>query len=127
MVLTSVAGPLSNFIFAFIALVGMTVIYRVGITNDIAMVCFIICSYLVSLNIGLGVFNLIPIPPLDGSRILFVLLPDKAYFGIMKYEQYIYLGLIACLAFGLLDGVLSFVISLFTMAFDFIAGFFPFL
>ena len=52
------------------------------------------------INIGIGLFNLIPIPPLDGSRILNVVLPPRYYFGIMKYERKIYMGLIIWLAFG---------------------------
>lgn len=119
MVLTSVAGPLSNFIFAFIALVGMTVIYRVGITNDIAMVCFIICSYLVSLNIGLGVFNLIPIPPLDGSKILNAILPQRIYFKIMEYERYGFIILLILLNTPIFDrflgGVSGAIISFYEM------------
>ena len=52
-------------------------------------------------------FNLIPIPPLDGSRIFYVFLPPKWYFGIMRYERYIQIGLLIALYLGLLDGVLS--------------------
>ena len=119
MVLTSVAGPLSNFIFAFIALVGMTVIYRVGITNDIAKVCFRICSYLVSLNIGLGVFNLIPIPPLDGSKILNAILPQRIYFKIMEYERYGFIILLILLNTPIFDrflgGVSGAIISFYEM------------
>lgn len=59
------------------------------------------------LNLGLAIFNLIPIPPLDGSRILLLILPPKYYFGIMKYEQYIQIALIALLWTGLLTGALS--------------------
>ena len=54
-------------------------------------------------------FNLIPVPPLDGSRILTVVLPPKAYFGIMKYERTIYLVLIAWLLLG--GYVASFLLS----------------
>ncbi len=44
------------------------------------------------LNISLAIFNLIPLPPLDGSRILFAFLPDKAYYKVMKYEREIAIG-----------------------------------
>ena len=53
-----------------------------------------------TVNVGLGIFNLIPIPPLDGSRLLNVFLPPKIYFGIMRYERYIYWGLIGWLIIG---------------------------
>ena len=53
-----------------------------------------------SINIGLGIFNLIPIPPFDGSRILNVILPQKLYFKIMRYERQIYLGVLIWLLGG---------------------------
>ena len=97
----------------------MTVIYRVGITNDIATVCFIICSYLVSLNIGLGVFNLIPIPPLDGSKILNAILPQRIYFKIMEYERYGFIILLILLNTPIFDrflgGVSGAIISFYEM------------
>ena len=52
---------------------------------------------MISINLGLGVFNLIPIPPLDGSKVLGAVLPDRYYFGYMRYERYgtyILIGLI---------------------------------
>ena len=52
-------------------------------------------------------FNFLPVPPLDGSRIFLVFLPQKYYFGIMKYERYIQLALMLCLWLGFLDGILS--------------------
>ena len=55
----------------------------------------------------MAVFNLIPIPPLDGSKILFALLPEAAYWKLMRYERYGFLVLIAVLYFGALDGPLS--------------------
>lgn len=125
MVLTSVAGPLSNFIFAFVAFVGMTVIGNIQFSSadsvifDIATVCFIICSYLVSLNIGLGVFNLIPIPPLDGSKILNAILPQRIYFKIMEYERYGFIILLILLNTPIFDrflgGVSGAIISFYEM------------
>ena len=44
-------------------------------------------QYMVMMNVGLAVFNLIPVPPLDGSRVLLVFLPQRVYFGVMRYEK----------------------------------------
>ncbi|MBR5314694.1 MAG: site-2 protease family protein, partial [Clostridia bacterium] len=63
------------------------------------------------MNLSLAVFNLIPIPPLDGSRLAMVFLPDKLYFGFMKHEQTIQIILMIALFTGLLDVPLNFVIS----------------
>ena len=61
------------------------------------------------ISVGFAVFNLIPLPPLDGSRIAFIFLPDRIYFGLMRYEQYIKLGLLLVLYMGFLDRPLDFV------------------
>ena len=79
------------------------------------------------MNLCLAVFNLIPVPPLDGSRILLVFLPDKLYFGIMRYEQYIYIGLIVCLFLGILDVPLNFIVDLFLRLFYWLSGLLPLL
>ena len=59
------------------------------------------------LNLYLAVFNLIPVPPLDGSKILYMFIPSKIYFKIQQYEQIIYYVLIALLLTGALSGFLS--------------------
>ncbi len=64
-----------------------------------------------TLNAGLAVFNLIPISPLDGSKILAIFLPDKAHAWLMRYERYGMMLLVALLWLGWLDGPLSFLVN----------------
>ena len=75
---------------------------------------------MMTINITLGVFNLLPIPPLDGSRIVTYFLPQKTYFKIMQYENYIFIALLVALWFGILDGPIDFVCSIVTGGLDFI-------
>ena len=85
MAITGAAGPLSNIALALIHLIALRVFMIYLLYMGVAM------------NIVLAVFNLIPIPPFDGSRIFYVFLPPKMYWGIMKYERYIMLGCILLL------------------------------
>ena len=95
-VLVSLAGPATNFVIAFISMFGL-----VKITTEGAL--FWILYDLVVINIGLGIFNLIPIPPLDGSKVLSAILPERLYFGYMKYEKYFMLILLVLLYLGFLS------------------------
>ena len=111
MALTALAGPLSNIIVAFIAYLLVNVCNVILINfAGFGFIWFVASffSYIASINIGLAVFNLIPIPPLDGSRLLSALLPYKYYYALMRYERYIYFGLLALIWFGVLDRPLSF-------------------
>ena len=63
--------------------------------------------YSIFLNIGLGTFNLIPVPPLDGSKIIGAVLPDRLYFSLMRYERYGTIVLVVLLYSNLLDGPLD--------------------
>ncbi len=99
--ITSAAGPLMNFIVAFIctffAVLTLWLAQRYNALNATVEVIYTVLYYSAILNIGLGLFNLIPLPPLDGSNVLMCLLPPKAamqYSKIRYYSHYIFLGLI---------------------------------
>ena len=119
MALSAAAGPISNIILAIIFAVLLKLTYSFlvpAVLTDPSESSFLILEILISflllgvrLNITLAVFNLIPIPPFDGSRILYVFLPPKYYFGVMKYERYIAIGIMLLLFLGVLDPAISFV------------------
>lgn len=110
MVLTSLAGPASNLILAYIAMVVCRVcdnIYYIKgseTADNLATVFF----YVTFINICLAVFNFLPIPPLDGSKIFNAILPERIYFKIMQYENIIFLVLVVLVYSGLLDTPLRF-------------------
>jgi Zn-dependent protease len=122
--LVSLAGPLSNILLAFIFSFPMAVI---GVKNGVPlenlfnsslsyigngyspeMMLFNLSSMFFIVNIGLAVFNIIPVPPLDGYKILSGVLPTKQYFKLMQYENYIGIifMVIVFMAPGLLNNIL---------------------
>ena len=108
MALTAAAGPVSNMLLAVLGLIVYYVLSYTGKLYDVgAWYYFSLFIYLfVMINAGLAVFNLIPIPPLDGSKVLAILLPDEAHAWLMRYERYGSILLIVLLATGVLSSVL---------------------
>ncbi len=105
--LVSLAGPLSNFLLAYIGMFGLLYLFP----NGANIYIFQLFSTLVIANISLGVFNLIPIPPLDGSKVFLTLLPRKIYYEIMRYEQFGFIILIIALYLGVLDPIMNFFVN----------------
>ena len=120
-VLVSLAGPVSNLILAFIFSIPMAVIgMREGVRADdlynsaygifgqglsAEIIIFNFSRFFYMINIGLAIFNILPVPPLDGSKILTAVLPARQYFMLMRYENYI--GMIFLAVMLLKPGILS--------------------
>ena len=77
-ILTSVAGPASNFLIAIISILGLRLLWVTGGHASVSEPIGILLTLSMAINVLLGVFNLIPIPPLDGSHVLRHMLPDGA-------------------------------------------------
>ncbi len=117
MALTALAGPASNFLLSFFsAFLYVLLLLLLGRIPGLAtaprtVVLFVQYTvqfvYLLHfVNLTLGLFNCIPVPPLDGSRFLLPLLPKRAHFFVIRYERYFSLALILLLVFGVVNGLL---------------------
>lgn len=107
MALTALAGPVSNFLLAALSLAVCSILYRFCPDGRARAYALLFFSYLAVLSVGLGLFNLIPIPPLDGSKVLFSLLPDRAYRFILRYERFLIAAVVLLAWSGLFGGPLS--------------------
>ncbi|CCQ93199.1 Peptidase, M50 family [[Clostridium] ultunense Esp] len=106
MIAVSLAGPFSNFIMALI--IGFTISMDIISSNILFNILIIMLWY----NLMLGVFNLLPLPPLDGSKVLASLLPVKYEYLFYKNERYLYLILIILVATNTINKILGPIIDL---------------
>ncbi|MGI6269513.1 MAG: site-2 protease family protein [Candidatus Howiella sp.] len=125
MALTAVAGPVSNLLVAFLFMLvycALETFAASAVLSTALLYLVYFLLYVIQINVGLAVFNLLPIPPLDGSRLLTAVLPDRIYYKIMQYERFIMLGLFALLFLGVLDVPLNFLRDAVYNGLFFVAG-----
>ena len=109
MALVAFAGPVSNLLQALVTLFISNALYYFSVKSGNTGVGYmgLFFYFAAQININLAVFNLLPVPPLDGSRLVTALLPSKYYYKIMQYERYIMIGLFVLLFTGVLTRPLS--------------------
>ena len=113
--IVSVAGPLMNFVLALVFTLIYCAIYKYAsiafISSTVGSVIIILISSTISINIGLGVFNLIPLPPLDGSKIIMPFLPYKAKEFFINNEQIFYIVFVLIWITGIAGTIITPAIS----------------
>ena len=123
MAATALAGPISNFLLALVCICLGGFVLRSGMEQVWSAYVLLFLCQLAVLNVGLGVFNLIHIPPLDGSRVVSAFLPDRAYLWLMKRERFLIVAVVLLAWSGLLGGPLEAAIAWVMKAMCHVAGF----
>lgn len=130
MIWTAFAGPVANFLLAFVCVFLYYLLLRFFLAFALGTVGGFIESVFAStalISTGFGIFNLIPIPPLDGSKILFAFLPDREYYRFTQGSPWMYLVFLALLYSGIISGPIgmlrSGIIDAFSQAAMFLLGF----
>lgn len=112
--LVSIAGPTMNFILAIVFSILFFTIVKVAPTfifDQVGMIIMNLIQITIIINIGLGVFNLVPLPPLDGSKILKAVLPESAQNFLEKNEQIFYYLFLFLWITGIASSIISPVIT----------------
>lgn len=104
MALTALAGPVSNVLLALVFLFLYGLLYRALYSVQFLLEMIWLTAYI---SLALAIFNIIPVSPLDGSKVLFALLPDAAYAKLMRYERYGMILLLVLVATGVLGKPLT--------------------
>lgn len=109
MAISAAAGPISNFLLAWVSMI----LYRLVLRVDASwlMLPQMFLYYMIVMNLSLAAFNLIPVPPFDGSRIALLFLPQRLYFKVMRYEHQIMIAVLLLALTGLLNIPLSVVVN----------------
>lgn len=107
-VLTALAGPVTNLIIAFVTcFIYVTAPLYVRLESNFGTTYMIMLGAIITINVGLAIFNFIPIPPLDGSKIFSAILPDKYYYKVMQHQSMIQLIVILLLFSGIIGAIIS--------------------
>lgn len=126
MAITALAGPVANIVAGIAGgfiFYGFMYLAPSVVLNKIGYYAMMFLQYYIVLNCSLAVFNLIPIPPLDGSKIMFAFLPDKAVYKFYQYQQYFTIALFALLWVGVFNIPLNFLESLLLKVIEFVCSF----
>ena len=107
MAATALAGPVSNILLAILMLFIYGLLYGALVETTVGLYVLYAIRLTATLSVSLGIFNLIPVPPLDGSKVLFAFLPQRWYYTLMRYEKYGSLVMIVLVLTGVLPKPLS--------------------
>ena len=123
------AGPASNLLIAFVMMIPFRILESIPISSEAMYntlsIIYSILYFFILVNIGLAVFNLIPIPPLDGSNILLGFLPYKAIYWVQQHRQVISFVFLILIFSDFLDTPLSYLQQLIFKSFTFLTNWVP--
>lgn len=107
MAISAAAGPISNLLLALLCIIIIRIVFFFWTSANLVLELIVLFFWMAAyMNITLAVFNLLPVPPLDGSRLFYVFLPPRLYFGVMKYERIISLVIMLLLITGVLSPII---------------------